>query len=437
MRVRKLPRDDDSCGWITTLPPLPPARRVTSASRADCVVLGAGFTGLAVARQLAAHRPEWRVIVLEAQRVGGGASGRNSGFVVDVGHYEAARGVDDNRHLTRLGRAGCDHLRELVTAHGIECAWTARGRLHGAVGDVGMRALEHFRQGLAAMAEPYEPLDAAAMASITGTTYYRAAIRTPGTVMVQPAALVRGLAASLPANVELCEESPVRAIDRGAKFALHIAASGDPTVVADRLFLATNGFTAALGFLRRRVFPMFTFASLTRVLTAEEQAALGGEAEWGLVPEEQMGTTVRRTRDQRILIRNTVSYAADMAVDAAHLRHVRAIHERSFAARFPMLPRVDFEHTWSGVMGITLNRAHAFGKLADNVFAAAGYNGVGVAMGTICGKLLADLAVGADSPLLADALALSGPSWIPPEPLLGIGVRSTLARLAARARGEL
>ncbi|MFI5364531.1 MAG: NAD(P)/FAD-dependent oxidoreductase, partial [Candidatus Binatia bacterium] len=333
MRTRKLPNDDQTCGWTAALPPLAPARRLTSQQRADCVVIGAGFTGLATARQLALHRPEWRIAILEAQRVGFGASGRNSGFIVDVGHYQPKLGVEGNRRLVRLGRAGRDYLRAQVREHAIDCAWTERGRLHGAVGDVGMRELDRFYAGLGTMGEAYQALDAAAVTAMTGTAYYRAAAHTPGTVMVQPAALVRGLATALPANVDLLEESPVRAIHSGSKYTLD---AGEGTIVADRLFVATNGFTPSLGFLRRRVFPAHTFASLTRVLTAPERAALGGEPEWGLVPEERMGSTVRRTHDQRILIRNTVHYTADLEIGDAYRRAVREIHRRAFRARFPM-----------------------------------------------------------------------------------------------------
>ena len=416
------------------LPPLAPARRLASEQRADCAVVGAGFTGVAVARRLAAHRASWRIAVLEAERVGFGASGRNSGFIVDVGHYEPKLDVEGNRRLVRLGRAGLEQLRTLVRAHAIDCAWTERGRLHGAVGDVGVRLLGEFYKGLDAMGEPYEALGAAAVTSVTGTAYYRAAARTPGAVMVQPAALVRGLAAALPANVDLFEESPVRGVHHSGKFRIE---AGDGAVVADRLFLAANGFTPTLGFLRRRVFPLFTFASLTRVLAPAEQAALGGESEWGLVPEERMGTTVRRTRDQRILIRNTVHYVGSLQVSESYRREVREIHRRAFRARFPMLPQVDLEYTWGGVLGMSVNGAYFFGQLDDNLFTAAGCNGVGVALGTIAGTLLADLAVGADSELLSDMQALPRPVWIPPEPLLGIGVRATLARLTARAREEL
>jgi len=434
MGTRRLPNDDHACGWVAMLPPPAPPRRLAGEERADCVVLGAGFTGLAAARQLATRRPEWRVVALEAQRVGFGASGRNSGFVVDVGHYEPRRDVEENRRRVRLGRAGLAHLRELVREHAIDCAWSERGRIQAAVGEVGMRSLERSRAGLEAMGEPYEWLDASGTAAVTGTTYYRAGIRTAGTALMQPAALARGLAAALPRSVELFEESPVRAIRRGAQFRLE---AGAGAVLADRLFVAANGFAPALGFLRRRIFPLFTFGSLTRVLTGAEQAALGGEPEWGLVPEERMGTTVRRTRDNRILVRNTVHYAPGLEVGEPYRREVREHHRRAFRARFPMLPQVDLEYTWGGVMGMSLNNAHYFGKLDDNLFAAAGCNGVGVALGTISGKLLADLAVHADSDLLSDVLSLPAPAWIPPEPLLGMGVRATLARLVARAGEEL
>jgi glycine/D-amino acid oxidase-like deaminating enzyme len=272
------------------------------------------------------------------------------------------------------------------------------------------------------------------MAGITGTSHYRAGVHLPGTVLVQPAALARGLAATLPPNVELFESSPVHAIDLGARFVLE---SGRGTIVADRLLLATNAFTPALGLLRRRLIPMVTFASLSRPLRPEEQAVLGGEREWGLVPEERMGTTVRRTRDHRILIRNTVRYATRKAGERSGLPQVREAHRRALRTRFPMLPDLDLAHTWGGLMGVTLNGASCFGRLDRDLLVAAGCNGVGVAMGTTAGRLLADLLVDAPSPLLADMESLPAPPWLPPEPLLGLGARATLALLAARAREEL
>ena len=183
------------------------------------------------------------------------------------------------------------------------------------------------------------------------------------------------------------------------------------------------------------MFPMFTFASLTRSLTASEQSALGRDSEWGLVPEERMGTTVRRTGGQRVLIRNTVQYSPRIKVDAVWRRHVRDIHLRSFRSRFPMLAEVDFEYTWGGVMGISTNSAQFFGRLAENFYASSAYNGVGVAMGTISGTLLADLVVGADSGLLRDIRRCQGRPGFRRSPC-SVSAFALLSRACRRAQAR-
>jgi glycine/D-amino acid oxidase-like deaminating enzyme len=353
--------------------------------------------------------------------------------VVDLPHYIPARGLEGNQRLLRLGRAGVEALRAQVHAHDIDCDWTERGRLHSAAGDVARRDLEQFLAGADALGEPYQRLDRAALAARTGTAYYSAGAYTPGTVMVQPAALVRGLARTLPENVDLFEESPVRTVASGDTFRL---ASAQGALDTQRLFVAANGFTPGVGFLRDRIFPLMTFGSLTRPLTTAEAAALGGDPVWGMVSEMPMGTTLRRLANGRMLIRNTVRYRPTLQTDAAFRNRVREQHRRDFAERFPALGAVEFDYTWGGVMGTTFNGAQFFGELAPHLYVAAGYNGVGIAMGTISGVLLADLALAADSALLADMRALPQPDWIPPEPALGIGVRASLTYLANKAKGE-
>jgi glycine/D-amino acid oxidase-like deaminating enzyme len=95
--------------------------------------------------------------------------------------------------------------------------------------------------------------------------------------------------------------------------------------------------------------------------------------------------------------------------------------------RYPMLANLNFEHTWAGVYCMTRNWASAFGRLERGVFASLGYSGVGVPRGTVSGKLLAEHALGSESDLIADVQAVSGPTSLPPEPFLGLGVRARLA----------
>jgi glycine/D-amino acid oxidase-like deaminating enzyme len=426
--------DNSRCGWYDTLPEPEPALRIRGRERADWVVLGAGITGLAAARRLAEHLPQARILLVEAQRVGVGASGRNSGFLTDIGHHETGLGPETHRRQIHIAHAGIERVRELVDAHDIQCDWSECGRLHGAAGDAGMRALDRLLCQLEVLEEPYEDLNARQLAEITGTAYYRAGARLPGSVLVQPAALVRGLARALPANVALFEESPVGAIQAGDTLRLQCAGG---SIEGPKLLLTTNAFTTALGFLRQRMFPLSVFASLTRVLTEQEQAALGGDREWGLVPEVAIGSTIRRTPDQRILIRNSAWYAPGGRFPSEWTERSRGAHQESLRLRFPDLPHVDLEYTWGGLVAISLNGAPFFGCLTPNIFGAAIFNGVGMAMGSALGMLLADLAVGADSDLLRDARALPRPSWLPPPPLLGLALRPTLSWMHRQARSEI
>lgn len=434
MFTQNLPRDEHLCGWLASMPSLGPARRLRGRDTANVVVIGAGLTGLAAARQLATHRPDWRIVILEARRAGSGASGRNSGFVVDLPHFNPSWEMDLVQRLLRLSRAGCELLRRQVQTNAIDCAWTESGRLHAAVGDLGQRALDRFVSVLTKLDEPFTWLERERIAAITGTTHYRTAVHTAGGATIQPGALVRGLAGSLPENVDLFEETPVRSIHGRGRFEI---IAGEGTVTAPLVLLATNGYTPGLGFLKQRLFPLLTFASLTRVLNGVEQNRLGGERVWGLVSETPMGTTVRRTPDQRILIRNQVRYTRRLRLSREKLEQIKIQHRRALAVRFPLLALTPFEYSWGGVMGVSFNGTPYFGRLEEGLFAAAGFNGVGVALGTICGTLLADLVVGASSPLLDDVCALPRPGWMPPEPLLGVGVRATLRWLMAEAQQEL
>jgi glycine/D-amino acid oxidase-like deaminating enzyme len=401
------------------LPPPGPARSLNGEQSADCVVLGAGFTGLAAARQVARRQPESRIVVLDAQRVGLGAAGRNSGFILASPHYHATADPEENRRMARLNRAGLELLREQVAERDIQCDWREPGHVQVAVGARGRAALEHYCRVLDEAADPYERLDARAIAKLTGSERYAAGVQVPGTVLMQPAALVRGLAAALPPGVELFEESPVVGLKLGETIRLDCPTG---SLTTRQLLLACNAFAPALGFVTSSVFPLLTFSSLTRPLTRDEQRTLGGERTWGLLPAERLGTTVRRTVDDRILIRNSVRYAWSPRVRDRLKRRMRAIHADSFRARFPALGDPEFEYTWGGVICVSLNAGTFFGRVAPGVYAAICYNGSGVARGTIAGTLLADLAIGADSVPLREIQQSPGPSRLPPDPLRGLGV---------------
>lgn len=397
---------------------------------ADAVVLGAGFVGLAAARRLAKLRPSWHIVTLEAQRAGHGASGRSSGFVVDLAGFIAAMEPTVAERYIRLSRDGIARLKALVDRHAIDAEWDDRGWFHVAAGDEGLHGLESLERWLAQRQESFEALDGAALSTIVGSDFYRAGLRLPGSVLVHAGKLVRGLADCLPETVTLYERSPVTAIHGESSFELETPAG---TVTTPRLIVALNGYSANLGFLRRRVFPLLTFGSLTRPLTEIEQSELGGEREWGLLAQDPMGSSVRRTRDQRLLIRNTVAYRRDARVGQRRIEAARNTHRRSLAARFPALGSIELPYTWSGAMGVSPSLRPFFGEIVPQLYAAAGFTGAGIAMGTTAGELLADWAAGEDSTRLEDMRSIPQPRWIPPEPFLSPGIRWRVERMNRQA----
>lgn len=434
LKARDLPSDDSHCGWLATLPPAPPPRRLEGRQRTDFAVIGAGFTGLAAARRLAEIAPEARIAIVDAQRAGAGASGRSSGFVVDLAGFIADMPEEHGERFIRLSRAGIHELRRLVAEHGIGCDWDERGFLHAAAGDSGMRSLENLHAWLEKRGERFEWLDRPAMEGVAGIPFYRAGIRLPGSVLIHAGALVRGLAAALPPSVELFEESAVRSIERGRGF--HLKADRG-SIVADKLIVALNGYSPGLGVAADRVFPLVTFGSLTRQLTPEEQADLGGEREWGLLAQDPMGSSVRRTRGQRLLIRNFVHYDSHFHTTIRTREKAMELHRQALSRRFPAFGGIEIEYSWAGVMGVSPNHFPFFGRLGPDGAAAAGFTGAGIAAGTTAGRLLADLVIGVDSDLLADQMALPGPRWLPPRPFLDLGIRVRVARMNASAGATL
>ena len=416
-------------GWYAILPPPAPARRLEGRQAADWVVIGAGVTGLAAARRLAELAPAARIVLLDQYRVGYGASGRNAGFIIDTPHLTEGFDTDANRRVSRLVIAGLAELEGHVRRHGIECEWSPRGHLTAAVGRRRAASLRATCRMLDAVGEDYEWVEGQALADWTGTGHYHAAVFTPRTVLVNPAALCRGLGETLPENVEVYEESPVTRVEPGSPVRIECAQG---SICASRVLLTTNAFVTRLGMLRRQVFPMIACASLSRELTEGERAAMAGLPDWGITGS----ATLRRTRSNRMLFRLGTYYRGDFRLSDHWRRRLLAMHAAGLRRRFPMLDRLEFEHTWAGVFCMTRNWVSVFGRLERGVFASLGYAGIGLPRGTISGKLLAEFAMGSDSDLIRDVQALSGPRRLPPQPFLGLGIAARLWWYRWRTRSE-
>jgi len=435
-----LPLDDNNCGWYAALPEPKAIKRLIGQQRADYVVIGAGFAGLAAARRLAELEPQARIILLDAQRVGYGASGRNSGFVIDLPHKFSLEHPDPahKMKLLALNRAAISQLEGAVNRYSIDCQWSHSGKYQGAVGARGEAYLDHFESLLSELGEPYELIDKSKLAGITGTDYYNRAIYTPGCYLMQPAALVRGLADNLPENIELYENTAVSGLDKQAQGVKVSCPEGE--IIADKVLMGTSIFTKEFGFLKNRLLPMMTFASWTRPLTDSEVTNFTGQFNWGLTPADHAGTTVRMTADRRLMIRNSYQHVPKYgaSITTSIREGIKQDHRAAFEARYPQLSHVPFSHSWGGTYAISRNFTNFFGQLDDGIFATACDNGVGAAWGTISGTLLAEHVVGSSSTLLSHIKEVTGmPSLNPPEPFLGVGVKARIKLAKWQSRSEI
>ncbi|MFJ4444294.1 NAD(P)/FAD-dependent oxidoreductase [Pseudomonas sp. NPDC089422] len=426
-RISSLPADDATCGWYHLSKPRTPRPAHSGHSQARWVVVGAGFTGLAAARQLATNFPNDEVVLIEAQEVGFGTSGRNAGFAIDLPHDIGAEDyigdIDIAKTILKLNLGGQSYLKELIERYDIECQFRHCGKYQAAIEDRGIAVLDAYRRGLDKLGQPYEVIEGRDLPEHIGTHFYRKGLFTPGTALLQPSALVKGLADSLPSNVSLYEHTPITDVEYGDKVVLRHA---NGSITADKLVLTTNAFGMSFGFLKGRMLPVFTYGSITRPLTEDEQARLGGKPYWGVIPADPFGTTMRRTVDNRLLIRNSFSYNPDGRSNRKYLERFVERHRESFARRFPMLPGVNFEYTWGGALALSRNHMGFFGKLAPNVVGALCCNGLGVTRGTVTGKLLADWLAGDKNELIEFLLNAPGPCANPPQPLVSLGLNANL-----------
>lgn len=416
----------DTHGWQEFLPSRKPVAKLSGAYRYKWTIVGAGLTGLSCALRLAELHPNDKILLLEARKVGQGASGRNAGFAITASHFPGgfeSKNIPLYERVRRINQTGLNLLRDEVLKNNIECDWDENGFHHSAADSKALAEHAHYRACLDALQIPHTILNQEEMADRLGTAHYRAGIHVHEGTLLQPAALVYGLADNLPKNVTLAENTPVLKVEQGTQITLVLPHG---KVETDTLILATNYEVAKIGFLANRLVGSTLSGSFTRILTKEELSSLGTLKHWGVLSLHSAGATVRLTNDNRIVLRNAIEYHGGQLLDDKTVTQRQFIHRAAFEKRFPQLSHVPFEHSWSGVEGITANGTNFFGRQAKDIYFAGGYNGSGVSRGTSFGHAIAEYASNAPSDLVDDCSVCAPASYMPPRPFLDIGAALTI-----------
>lgn len=376
--------------YAETATPLPPQPPATGEMACDVCVIGGGYTGLSAALHLAGRG--YDVVLLEAQRLGFGASGRNGGQVgtgqrQDQDWLERQLGRAQARQLWDMSLEAVALVRDLAARHAPEAGW--RDGIISAAHRA--RYVPEYHAYAGRMARDYDydlmrPLDLAETRDLVGSPAYHGGMIDMGGGHLHPLAYALGLArAAQAAGVRLHEQSRVTAVREGDPAVVETAQA---KIRARFVALACNGYIGDLEpRVAARVMPINNFIAATRVLSPDEQDAVlkGGHA---VADSKFVVNYFRLSDDGRLLFGGGESYGYRFPAD------IPAKVRRAMAPIFPQLNGVEITHAWGGTLGITVNRMPHFARLAPNVLSASGYSGHGVAMATLGGKLLAEALAG-------------------------------------------
>jgi len=387
--------------------------------------------------------PDASVVVLDAGRIAEGAAGRNSGFMIDLPHEltsEDYAGAGDDQAVISLNRQAQSFAKDAVDDYGIDGNFfDPAGKINGAASQHAHLHNQSYAKHLTHLGETWQMLDAKQMAEITGSQHYLSGLYTPGTVMLQPAGFVRGMAAGLQRqNVTIYEDTPVTALRRAAPG--WIVETPKATLTAGKVILTVNGHLQSFGFEQNRLMQLFLFAVMTKELSADELRLIGGQPRWGVTPSDPMGTTMRRIDTgqggNRIIVRTCASLRPGMKASAADMRRAEAVMRRKFDQRFPQAAGMPMDHRWAGHLCLSLNGVAVMRELDQNLFSGCVQNGLGTARGTLTGIAAAELACGESSPITSYFAAEDRPKKLPPRPFQQIGANSILRFREWRAKDD-
>ena len=430
--------NDNSCSWIKDLIPRTNIKTLRSNEDCEWLVIGAGYTGLSAARKLAQLYQNQKIILIDSQLAGEGASSRNSGYLVDTtlnDGFTSNKDLDNYKKKTDIYDLGINTVKKFISEYQVDCDWNECGKYFASSKKEDEKILRNFSDTLKKLGFEHNLLSNNELSKRLGTNFYNVALHTKGGVLLHPGKLVRAMIDVLPKNVCLYENSSLLSWKKTKDIISCKFKNG--RINTKKIIFATNGFLKSLGIKSSYNFPITLTASMTRSLTDDEFKSIGQPKEWGVLPVRPMGATIRMTKDKRILIRNTAEVHNPFKMSKFDLEK-RSINQKiGIQKRFPQLPEDIIQSSWSGVVSRTRNSSQIFEKIDNNVFAAGCYNGSGIGVGTLFGEQIAIKASEENSKEIETIEARNKPTWLPPQPFLNLGVKTRLIYERLRARSEI
>lgn len=358
-------------------------------ARADVCIVGGGYTGLSAALHLAEAGRS--VVLVEANRLGWGASGRNGGQLHsgqrrDVETLETWFGRDRARALFDLGEAAKHTVKDLIARHAIACDWRD-GLIHAAHK---RRYVEPMWREAEKLGRDYglpgaTPLDREALAGAIGTDVYHGGWRDPTAGHLHPLDFALGLAtAAEAAGARLHEASAAIRIEPAARPRV---VTGRGTVTADNVLVACNGYLHGLEpETDARIMPIRNYILATEPLGARADRLIPGRE---AVSDSRFVVYYwRLSADDRLVFGGGETYSE------REPRDLVAFVRRHMLGIYPGLSDVRIDHAWGGTLAVTMSRLPFIRRIGTGLYSAAGYSGQGVSLATFAGKIVAEAIAG-------------------------------------------
>lgn len=383
--------------WLATYGPYSANPPLQGDLTVDVVIVGGGFTGLATAINLRKESPGLKIVVLEAEVIGFGASGRNGGFSMTLFGLEPAvtkaffghqRTVEAHRYMERA----VDYVDALVKEYDIQSDYSFPGFLRAATTPGYAKRIQHDLEILASMGVTgIEWWDEAKIRAEVDSPRFLGGWWEPRCGLLNPAKQARELKrVAEQLGAQIFETTPVSEIQRDEKFYLRTPAG---IVTTEKIVLATNAYSHLIPQIRSKQIPAFTHMVVTEPLTPEQLATIGWVNQQGIEDARNLVHYFRLTVDRRLMIGGSdvsISFGRDMERDI-NLRVFRDL-ERDVTWLFPGLKGVQYTHRWGGPVSVPVDLAPVIGHLGDQrVIYSLGCVGHGVSMTHLNGLLLTDL----------------------------------------------
>ena len=430
--------NDNKCSWINDLDIRSNIKILEKNEECEWLIIGAGYTGLSAARKLAQLHPGQKIIIIDAQLAGEGASSRNSGYLVDTtlnDGFTSNKELENYKKKTDIYKIGIEAVKKFIKEYQVDCDWNECGKYFASSKSEDKDILENFSDTLSKLGFEHNLLFNKELTKKLGTNFYNIALYTKGGILLHPGKLVRAMIDTLPENVNLFENSSLLNWKKVNSTINCDFKNG--SVKTKKIIFATNGFLKSLGIKTNYNFPITLTASMTRPLTDKEFTSIGKPKEWGVLSVRPMGATIRLTKDRRILIRNTAEVHNPYKMSEAELEKRSIKQKIGIKKRFPQLPNDIIKSTWSGIVSRTRNSSQIFEKIDENIFVAGCYNGSGIGVGTLFGEQIAIKASNEHTIEIETIEARSKPTWLPPQPFLDLGVKARLMYERLRAKSEI